>query len=539
LKIHANIDTYPAEQAQQKPKTKKRLTSHCIDNNSIRPLFRMIALLFTVAALLSQETASAQSFLQPTFQWHMPERFGLDANGDGLTDYFTTAEAISPTSWTVNVDGCNSAGVEQINSTFRWSSPNVPTVEGNTCTAALSFPQQGEYEVTLTVVTAQGEETSITKTITVKDWLIVSLGDSYASGEGAPDKPASFFNPSATWQNEEHHRSAFAGPAIAARQLEESDPKSSVTFVHLARSGARIIHADPTQTELFISAQITEAVSLIGTREIDALLLAIGGNDTEFARLVSTCMAIEPCNADDFVVAEEGLGNLICDKVLETFGAIPGAAALCEEGGATAEEEIRIFTENWTKSARQLFTARIAPLPAHFDQLAVDLTALNVSDGRIYITEYASPARQDSGALCPQENDENELPGISAAEYQWVNEEALVQINMLVNDAASAIIGPTSTVFRRHFQPTATVQTKIGLCVSRNRSQRRRISSARSIQTKSDTEPLAALLQRSSKPICSTQVFRSICLPSSDKAIRINLFCKIWLTCQLARKKRI
>jgi hypothetical protein len=43
-----------------------------------------------------------------------------------------------------------------------------------------------------------------------------------------------------TWQSEQCHRSALAGPARPARAIEQADERTSVTFLHLACSGATI-----------------------------------------------------------------------------------------------------------------------------------------------------------------------------------------------------------------------------------------------------------------------------------------------------------
>ena len=45
----------------------------------------------------------------------------------------------------------------------------------------------GSFSVSLTVVDAGVGQANTTADVAVQDWLIVSLGDSYASGEGAPD----------------------------------------------------------------------------------------------------------------------------------------------------------------------------------------------------------------------------------------------------------------------------------------------------------------------------------------------------------------
>lgn len=390
--------------------------------------------------IILQPLAAQSPSLQPAFDWSIPERFGLDTDEDGLIDYYTTADAISPESWTIAVDACTSTAGNQNITLYGWSFPDIPEVpmtSSESCATTLQVGELGTYTITLTIYAENNTEASITQTVTVKDWLIVSMGDSYAAGEGAPDKNATLLNPSATWQNEAYHRSAFAAPAVAARQIEESDAKSSVTFVHLARSGARLIHEDPTKTDLNISAQITEAVTLLGTREIDALLLSIGGNDAGFSRLVQTCMTIEPCAEDDFTVEEGGLSEQICAQVEEILSFIPGIGEQCRQGASGAEEEIQEFTEAYTKSAAALFGELTAPIPDRYDQLAVDLSALTISEGGTYITEYADLTRQDSGALCPHTNAANNLPGISEAEYEWVDQDVLPQMNGLVQAAAT------------------------------------------------------------------------------------------------------
>ena len=90
--------------------------------------------------------------------------------------------------------------------------------------------------MTLTATAVGGEEATVTKQVEVDDLMIVSVGDSIASGEGNPD----IESPGSRWQLERCHRSAFGGPAQAARWLEAADARTSVTLLHLACSGGRI-----------------------------------------------------------------------------------------------------------------------------------------------------------------------------------------------------------------------------------------------------------------------------------------------------------
>ena len=64
------------------------------------------------------------------------------------------------------------------------------------------------------------------RTVVVKDLLIVSIGDSAASGEGNPDKAQQmhwsglWVNAGPVWKDERCHRSVNEGPAQAALEIE-------------------------------------------------------------------------------------------------------------------------------------------------------------------------------------------------------------------------------------------------------------------------------------------------------------------------------
>jgi len=120
---------------------------------------------------------------------------------------------------------------------------------------------------------------------------IISIGDSYASGEGAPDTDAS----QSLWLGDNSdglamscHRSARAAPVEASRLVAAVRP---VVFHSFACSGA-------TMAQLSISGdQLTRLTSILrsqGIASIDALIISAGGNDIGFAEIVGACM-IFPC----------------------------------------------------------------------------------------------------------------------------------------------------------------------------------------------------------------------------------------------------
>ncbi len=188
----------------------------------------------------------------------------------------------------------------------------------------------GVYDVTYAVATGRGPEfgPATTERIELRDYLIVSLGDSLASGEGSPDANGDYeftFTDGldlvlddrvkvtekrpVRWQDRRCHRSARSGHALLAQQLEDRDPHSSVTFISLACSGAEVDKGvlgkyagmEPQPGTSDLPAQVEVLRSLIrdgsGQRRIDALLLQVGINDLDFSDIIVACAGNRDVNA--------------------------------------------------------------------------------------------------------------------------------------------------------------------------------------------------------------------------------------------------
>lgn len=507
----------------------------------------------------SRETAGA------TFDWTMPDRFGADMNGDGLMDYPRTAEEIHPSSWTVNFDACNLPGDR-----YHWFVAKAPVAQVTTCTYTHQFPAEGAYDVSLHVISAPGSSVWAEQVVTVQDWLIVSFGDSYASGEGVPEVPqandalvqsitalfgdltaaqqnllaartslqnalaakglaeqilataqqrrseflaacsdidswsdvvscknflvaralsfelfnqaqahfdqavinaqdrvadlttafnqaqAAFnaaqsavnnlqaviqaaqngFQPprwqaafaNEDWKGEDCHRSANAAPARAALALEQSDPRTSVTFIHLACTGAKIQGAGTT----VLTEQIPWADALVGEREIDAVLMSIGGNDAGFANLAKGCAVQEPCN-DPNPAFDPGVGAGICP-----FLGLVGFQPACDD----------FFSTNIPAPATTVLQDGIASLPGRYARLDAELLPQlrglqepgteRVRSDRVYISEYVDMTKGADGAYCTNTlgNILAIMPGFSPGEMQWLDLTAGQGINQAVQTAA-------------------------------------------------------------------------------------------------------
>jgi PKD repeat protein len=127
------------------------------------------------------------------FDWTMPDRL-IDANSDGLIDGYSGGDHapadINPDTWQVNLDACSSRPGDSPIVLYRWSLDGTSIGDSTNCNGfSHAFPSEGVYPVTLTVVDEEGNEDTVERDVIVQDWLIVSLGDSFGSGEGNPDRP--------------------------------------------------------------------------------------------------------------------------------------------------------------------------------------------------------------------------------------------------------------------------------------------------------------------------------------------------------------
>lgn len=369
--------------------------------------------------------------------WTMPDRFGSDTDNDGKIDYFPPSPGhtlvIEPDGWRVDITHGDPAACDATLSRTWWidgieiasSDPNVIAYDPVSCEFSYTFPSEDVYDVEVFVTDPGGDLVGYgRRDVIVQDWLIVSIGDSVASGEGVPDLPG---RSQVEWQSHRCHRSANAGTAVAARRLERDDERTSVTFVHLACSGAEIFQGllrayngiEYRTGERRPPAQIDDMARLVGSREIDAVLISVGANDVEFSEIVKDCMKFSDCH----------LG----------------------------------------RGARR-FAGNVAELPSRFQRLDNEMKARlpRLSPNRVYITEYFDPTRFDDGTICGSRlaggtySDEllHDHPaallgfGVSPAEAGWASNIMLPRLNTVIANAASSnrwqYVGGIRSAFLTH-----------------------------------------------------------------------------------------
>jgi lysophospholipase L1-like esterase len=278
-----------------------------------------------------------------SFDWRMPDRFGLDVNQNDRMDLPNTVEYVqnvtgavppagTPAAFSVTFDASRSRSNTGAVRSYSW------TITGGRLTQPLqhtaSVPTwtvnlpEAAYQVSLTVDDGTNPPHSAARLVPVEDFLIVSIGDSYSSGEGNPERrrgqmlKSPHYDPNRSgvlWADDgttsgttsvaqDHyrsHRTTVGWPAQVALALERADPRTSVTFVSLAASGATVAagltgpYAGVSNEQLSstlppMPAQLQEARRLVGSRRIDALLVSIGANDAGFANVIKSFTVADP-----------------------------------------------------------------------------------------------------------------------------------------------------------------------------------------------------------------------------------------------------
>lgn len=288
----------------------------------------------------------------------------------------------------VTLRACDSTGVGGI-SEYRWTFSNGDApITKNTCGAEWHRDvsrQAKAVDVTLTIVAKDGSTDSVTQTIHYRDIVIASLGDSAASGQGAPDSLGSF----SIYDN--CYRSGYAASAQAALRLQKAlAADTTVHFWFLACSGASITAAgfdpywgdkperlggmldpyDGAKHQETLPPQVDRLGELIQELGlgVDRLFLSIGANETHWADVVQRCLPM---------------------AVVVLPFPIPDFAQ-----------------QQCLRDAQGHLTEAVSALPAHFTALGDALNRL-VPPNRIYLTEYFDPLDSlvDPGAfsVCPGE----------------------------------------------------------------------------------------------------------------------------------------
>ncbi len=403
--------------------------------------------------------------------WSMPDMIGPDPDGDGIVDLSPPSSPpgtppgigsyATPSSWNVTLDACGSTPAP----TYSWAVTGRPAIpSGTECSVEIQVPTQGTFHATVTANYGNGAKT-LSKDITVKNYLVVSMGDSIASGEGNPDVVADWttdvakvplldvcfayqidpFNPSQShcdsrsfvsalpkWETQSCHRSAKSGPALAALALERSDPHSSVTFLSEACSGAAILEPKggaPGNGGL-LDPYVGEE--------------ALPSGNTWAPQLAAIARALCPASANVPTNSVQGWTNPVKSQCRQIDALLLTAGGNDAGFGAAAVDCAVPGTDCSTNASfTQAITKQVAVVPNNLTTLNTSIrNGLNVKS--VYVTEYPDPTHDETGKLCssirfPHAIDDivNQTPGYFKREF----EKLVVNIEgLLGNDEHDAVI---------------------------------------------------------------------------------------------------
>lgn len=205
-------------------------------------------------------------------------------------------------SFDVVLNACGSTGDSYTWSVSGQTSVRTPSKAIRKCTTTVSLPE-GAYSFTLTVKSGRMTSSRTVKG-TVRNYVMVSMGDSYASGEGNPrnidaylEQAGLFTSFAPYWDDSACARSTHSAPARAALELEKSSPHFSVTLIDVSCSGATVnagVLGAQTRARQSTS-QIEQARAIAAGHRIDAITLSIGGNDIGFGAILQACALQANC----------------------------------------------------------------------------------------------------------------------------------------------------------------------------------------------------------------------------------------------------
>lgn len=287
-------------------------------------LILSIAFLFYLPTLLFGTTSSSSipewgynkrgtSLKNSDYYWEMEAGYGNDKNNDGRIDIPNTSEYFSTNRFNIVLgltDSFLAKNHLSLNNADKFILSLEATANGKNYVALgkgrallLKNVAVGSYQGTLTL-RYQTKRYDIPITINPKKYTIVAMGDSYISGEGAPERiyhrgnyslwADGGINSPALLNHARAHRSSKSWASQLALFLEQEDPHSSIIFIFVASSGAWTSSGilEPyggTDDTLGgrLPGQIDELVDITKGGVIDYLFFTTGGNDLGFVPVIT------------------------------------------------------------------------------------------------------------------------------------------------------------------------------------------------------------------------------------------------------------
>ena len=238
----------------------------------------------------------------------------LVRNGGWNDGFAIGRKSIEGTKSFITGDGLPAAGLTKLSAILPWESPTPREVEAP--------KPRDEYEPGTTVYyvweiirkAKRGDKETTFRTdlksFTMPRRITLAImGDSFGSGEGAPDK-----NGPTPWidvlEGEIAHRSPISGQELAVKEFFEDKPGFAYDYINVSCSGAVLSSIEKELSHYmakdgidgFIQyKKVSEWLSARQYKDLDTIILSISGNDFGFGNLVFGYLGISPQRAEDLV----------------------------------------------------------------------------------------------------------------------------------------------------------------------------------------------------------------------------------------------
>jgi hypothetical protein len=242
-----------------------------------------------------------------------------------------------------------------------------------------------------------------------------------------------------------------------------------VSFIHLACSGAKIWTGlldsydgqERVDPEASLAPQIDEAAELVAGREVDALVVSIGGNDVKFASVLENCATKEPC-FDDPAPDDPSVHGAVADYCAP----LGPLSFLCTKYfddlyAKNAGSANRIFQYGEPLPVPDDHRLGLDDLPADYGALESRLESLAgpgelpglfapSGDARVYLTAYPGITRREPATpggptepcgfdpLAPLAGRLKNLPGLSLVEVLWAESAVAPALTGAMHSSALA-----------------------------------------------------------------------------------------------------
>ncbi|KAE9552312.1 hypothetical protein FO519_004469 [Halicephalobus sp. NKZ332] len=175
---------------------------------------------------------------------------------------------------------------------FEWSFEKkekvlLKTIQSKNCSIVWKAPFQGNFSVTVSVKDPDHSELFFQGSSEFKiiDYWIVSIGDSFASGEGNPDKNL-LADKKVEWIDGSCHRSRKSWTYFVYEKLEKYSRKTLTHFTYIPCAGASVDHGILDSENSLSQMDVVEEIMKIRGKGPDLLLMSVGGNDVGFSDIL-------------------------------------------------------------------------------------------------------------------------------------------------------------------------------------------------------------------------------------------------------------